>query len=76
MRREKRCVIYCRVSTEKETRKCHLSRQEEELEDLAAELDLEHVATFKDKHSGYDIDREGLLKSSWISSEMRKSMRF
>ena len=59
--RNKRCVIYCRVSTEKETQEMSLVRQEEELVDLAAELGLEHVAIFKDKHSGFDIDREGLL---------------
>ncbi|NYF24317.1 recombinase family protein [Sporosarcina sp. JAI121] len=58
--REK-CVIYCRVSTEKESQEMSLARQEEELVDLAAELGLDHAATFKDKHSGYDIDREGLL---------------
>lgn len=59
--RNKKCVIYCRVSTEKETQEMSLVRQEEELMDLASELSLNHVATFKDKHSGYDIDREGLL---------------
>lgn len=57
----KRCVIYCRVSTEKETQEMSLVRQKEELVDLATELGLEHVATFMDKHSGFDIDREGLL---------------
>ena len=57
----KKCVIYCRVSTEKETQELSLTRQQEELEDLAAELNLELAATFEDKHSGYDIDRDGLL---------------
>ncbi len=61
MGRRKKCVIYCRVSTEKETQEMSLTRQEEELVDLAAELELEHVATFIDKHSGFDIDRDGLL---------------
>lgn len=57
----KRCVIYCRVSTEKNTQEMSLSRQEEELKDLAATLGFEIAAYFVDKHSGYDIDREGLL---------------
>ena len=38
-----------------------LSRQEEELKELADELGFSHVNTFKDRHSGFDIDREGLL---------------
>lgn len=57
----KQCIIYCRVSTEKEAQEMSLARQEEELIALAAELDFTHVGTFKDQHSGYDIDREGLL---------------
>ncbi|WP_269051236.1 YneB family resolvase-like protein [Sporosarcina sp. G11-34] len=59
--RVKKCVIYCRVSTEKEEQEMSLSRQEEELEQLADELGLTHVETFRDKHSGFDMDREGLL---------------
>lgn len=58
---EKRCVSYCRVSTEKNTQEMSLSRQEEELEALAVQLGFQHVAVFTDKHSGYDIEREGLL---------------
>lgn len=60
-KRTEKCVIYCRVSTEKDAQEMSLTRQEEELEGLAATLGLEHVGTFKDKHSGFDIDREGLL---------------
>ncbi|GEN81941.1 resolvase [Sporosarcina luteola] len=57
----KTCVIYCRVSTEKETQEASLSRQEEELKELANELELTLLEVFKEKHSGYDMDREGLL---------------
>lgn len=39
-----------------------LSRQEEELEQLAKELELIHMKTFSDRHSGFDIEREGLLE--------------
>lgn len=38
-----------------------LKRQEEELEELAVSLGLVHVTTFTDQHSGFDIDRDGLL---------------
>lgn len=58
---EKRCVIYCRVSTEKETQEMSLVRQEEELEQLASELGFLPAGTFTDQHSGFDMDREGLL---------------
>lgn len=58
----KKCVIYCRVSTEKETQELSLTRQQEELEQLAKELDFNHIQTFTDQHSGFDIEREGLLE--------------
>ena len=38
-----------------------LKRQEEELNELAVELNLEIAGVFVDKHSGYDIERDGLL---------------
>lgn len=57
----KKCVIYCRVSTEKNAQEMSLARQEEELKDLAVTLDFEIAHFFLDKHSGYDIEREGLL---------------
>lgn len=59
--KQKRCVIYCRVSTEKETQVESLVRQQEELEKMAAELNLPVEAVFTDQHSGFDIEREGLL---------------
>ena len=58
----KKCVIYCRVSTEKETQELSLTRQQEELEQLAKELDFIHIKTFTDQHSGFDIERDGLLE--------------
>lgn len=61
MGKTKRCVIYCRVSTEKEAQELSLVRQQEELEKLAADLGFVHVETFTDQHSGFDIEREGLL---------------
>lgn len=55
------CVLYCRVSTEKDTQELSLSRQYEELTTLAETLDFNIAASFTDKHSGYELDRDGLL---------------
>lgn len=55
------CVIYSRVSTEKNTQQVSLERQEEELKAFADRLGLSVKKTFVDKHSGYDVEREGLL---------------
>ncbi|ARD49374.1 resolvase [Sporosarcina sp. P37] len=59
--KEKNCVIYCRVSTEKETQEQSIVRQQEELEKLAAELSYTCEGIYTDRQSGYDMDREGLL---------------
>lgn len=55
-------VIYCRVSTEKETQETSLVRQEEELKEFAKIQGYAVVNVFTDQHSGYDIEREGLLE--------------
>ena len=57
----KKAVLYCRVSTEKETQDTSLERQEIELREFAATKDYEVAEVFTDRHSGYDIEREGLL---------------
>lgn len=59
--KQKKCVIYCRVSTEKETQVESLVRQQEELEKMAVELQMSVEAVFEDQHSGFDIERDGLL---------------
>ncbi|MFJ5771588.1 recombinase family protein [Psychrobacillus sp. NPDC093180] len=56
-----KAVIYCRVSTEKETQESSLARQEEELIEFAQAQGYEVCEVFTDQHSGYDIEREGLL---------------
>lgn len=56
-----RAVIYCRVSTEKETQETSLARQEEELTQFVVLQGYELMKVFVDKHSGYDIERDGLL---------------
>ncbi len=58
---KKHAVIYSRVSTEKETQESSLARQREELTAFAKNMDYEVVAAFEDQHSGYDVEREGLL---------------
>ena len=55
-------VVYCRVSTEKETQSSSLERQQEELVRYASEQGYEVKGVFKDKHSGYDVERDGLLE--------------
>lgn len=54
-------VIYCRVSTEKESQETSLKRQEEELLEFAKQNNYEVAKVFIDQHSGYDVEREGLL---------------
>lgn len=61
MSRNKSAVIYCRVSTEKETQETSLSRQEEELRQFAEEQKYFVHDVFLDQHSGYSVEREGLL---------------
>lgn len=58
---DEKCVIYCRVSTEKETQVESLARQQEELQKMAGTLQLTVAEIFTDQHSGYDMDRVGLL---------------
>ena len=52
------CVLYCRVSTEKESQESSLTRQEEELTTFAKRNDLFIADIFTDQHSGYDVERD------------------
>jgi len=54
-------VIYCRVSTDKEAQETSLSRQEEELRKFAEDQKFFIREVFIDQHSGFSIEREGLL---------------
>jgi len=56
-----KAIIYCRVSTTKETQETSLQRQEEELVRLAKQNHMEIVKVIKEKASGYDLQREGIL---------------
>ncbi|MFJ7729263.1 recombinase family protein [Neobacillus sp. NPDC097160] len=57
-----KAIIYCRVSTNKETQETSLNRQEEELIHLAKQCQFEIDAIIKEKASGYDFERDGILQ--------------
>lgn len=57
-----KAIIYCRVSTTKETQESSLKRQEEELTVLAQQHHMEILEIIKEQASGYELDRDGILK--------------
>ncbi|PYF02854.1 YneB family resolvase-like protein [Ureibacillus chungkukjangi] len=62
MSKQNKAVIYTRVSTEKNTQETSLVRQEEELRSFAKDMDFQVLEVFQDQHSGYEVEREGLLE--------------
>ncbi|WP_318504239.1 recombinase family protein [Bacillus sp. T3] len=59
---KKNAIIYCRVSTTKDTQETSLARQEEELIALAQQHGFHIHSLIKEQASGYDLEREGILK--------------
>lgn len=57
-----KAIIYCRVSTNKETQDASLSRQKEELQFLAIESNLKIYKIISEKASGYEVEREGIFE--------------
>lgn len=57
-----KAVIYCRVSTVKESQVTSLSRQKEELLAFANKLDIEVVSIIKEQASGYELNRDGIFE--------------
>jgi DNA invertase Pin-like site-specific DNA recombinase len=57
-----KAIIYCRVSTNKETQETSLKRQEEELVLLANQYQFDVVSIIKEQASGYDLERDGILQ--------------
>jgi DNA invertase Pin-like site-specific DNA recombinase len=55
-------IIYCRVSTNKDTQETSLRRQEEELVLLAKQYHFEVVSIIREQASGYELDRDGILE--------------
>jgi DNA invertase Pin-like site-specific DNA recombinase len=72
--KEMRAVIYCRVSTEKESQETSLSRQEEELTRLADKLDLDIAKVIKEKASGYDLNRDGIFEMLDLLKEKKANV--
>jgi DNA invertase Pin-like site-specific DNA recombinase len=57
-----KAIIYCRVSTTKESQETSLQRQREELEKLAFEYNMNVVKIIEEQASGYDIERDGIIE--------------
>lgn len=55
-------IIYCRVSTKKDSQETSLKRQEEELVELAGRFHFTVQTVIKEQASGYDLDREGIIE--------------
>ncbi|MBO8176983.1 YneB family resolvase-like protein [Aeribacillus pallidus] len=55
-------ILYCRVSTTKDTQETSLERQEEELRQLADKYGFHIKAVIKDQASGYELDRPGMME--------------
>jgi DNA invertase Pin-like site-specific DNA recombinase len=55
-------VIYCRVSTNKDTQETSLKRQEEELIKLANQYHFNVQFIIREQASGYDLERDGMLQ--------------
>jgi DNA invertase Pin-like site-specific DNA recombinase len=55
-------IIYTRVSTKKDTQETSLARQREELLIWAKEMKMNILQVIEERHSGYDLNREGLYQ--------------
>lgn len=55
-------IIYCRVSTTKNTQESSLIRQEEELTQLAIKQGFNIYTIIKEQASGYELERDGMLE--------------
>ena len=55
-------LIYCRVSTKKDTQESSLARQKEELISLAQQYKINVIHTIEEQASGYEINREGIFE--------------
>jgi DNA invertase Pin-like site-specific DNA recombinase len=69
-----KAIIYCRVSTNKETQDTSIERQKEELVKLAAIHNIDVVKVIEERHSGYDIDRDGMIETLALIKDKQASM--
>ncbi|UII57512.1 recombinase family protein [Cytobacillus spongiae] len=65
-----RAIIYCRVSTTKETQETSLKRQEEELLELGRQKGFEIVKVIKEQASGYELERDGIIEMLSLIKEL------
>lgn len=57
-----KAIIYCRVSTEKQSQHSSLTRQKEELMTLAKQNNYDVYKVIEEKASGFEIEREGIFE--------------
>ncbi|PMC38541.1 resolvase [Bacillus sp. UMB0899] len=67
-------VIYCRVSTEKDTQDTSIERQKEELLSLAATHNMNVIKIIEERHSGYDVDRDGIIEALELLKDKKASV--
>ncbi|WP_047985210.1 YneB family resolvase-like protein [Ornithinibacillus californiensis] len=56
-----KAIIYCRVSTDKKVQETSLSRQKEELYQLATRYQFSVVTCIEEQASGYEVERDGIF---------------
>ncbi|WP_078380810.1 YneB family resolvase-like protein [Sutcliffiella halmapala] len=55
-------IIYCRVSTKKDSQETSLARQKEELVALSTQHQINIVEVIEEQASGFDLEREGVFQ--------------
>ncbi|MBM7603212.1 DNA invertase Pin-like site-specific DNA recombinase [Metabacillus crassostreae] len=66
-----KAVVYCRVSTNKEAQESSIERQKEELKNLALLHNIEVIKIIEEYHSGYDVDRDGIIEALSILKDKK-----
>lgn len=69
-----KAIIYCRVSTEKDTQDTSIDRQKEELLSLAETHSMEVIKVIEERHSGYDVDRDGMIEALELLKDKKASV--
>jgi DNA invertase Pin-like site-specific DNA recombinase len=64
-----KAIIYCRVSTEKNTQDTSLKRQKEELQEFAVVNQFDVIKTIEERHSGFDVERDGIIEALALFKE-------
>ncbi len=69
-----KAVIYCRVSTEKDSQDTSIERQKEELLSLASHNNMEVIQLIEERHSGYDVERDGIIEALAFLKDKKASI--